>query len=475
MLETALIGRHIVLLSASRGTASSIGALPAGQVASAIGVSEACDSVAASAPPRFVSVVPAATAEMRATVATSIARRLVPFPVCLNLHPFSAPSARSGCGLQPSRTTVAGGAHSALRRGSFGPHMGLTGPNLGLSVCPGDPATTPDRRWFGSAVCYGRHPLADARELEFKILGQLEVLRAGEGLDVRGPKQRGLLALLLLSANQVVSADRLIEALWGEAPSDKARHNLHANAERLRKGVSSGQDADGPGQVIITRSPGYVIRLRPEELDLNRFETLVGEGTDRLLAGDPAAASELLAEALGLWRGPPLAEFAYEPFAQTAIARLEELRLASVEWRVEADLALGRHAQLLTELDGLVREHPLRERLRAHHMLALYRAGRSAEALDTYQSARQVLAEELGIDPGPALQQVQEAILRQDPALDHAALASGVSPAAAPAASAEVSAATPERSLLVGAARRRQSRCPRRPSRAALQATLPAS
>ena len=192
-----------------------------------------------------------------------------------------------------------------------------------------------------------------------------------------------------------------------------------------------------------------MIRLRPEELDLNRFETLVGEGTDRLLAGDPAAASELLAEALGLWRGPPLAEFAYEPFAQTAIARLEELRLASVERRVEADLALGRHAQLLTELDGLVREHPLRERLRAHHMLALYRAGRSAEALDTSQSARQVLAEELGIDPGPALQQVQEAILRQDPALDHAALASGVSPAAAPAASAEVSAATPERSLLV--------------------------
>ncbi len=170
--------------------------------------------------------------------------------------------------------------------------------------------------------------------------------------------------------------------------------------------------------MLTTRSPGYLIRVEPDSLDLHRFERLVDEGRSLLARGLAADASERLRDAQSLWRGPALADFAYESFAQAAIARLEEIRLAAVELRIDADLALGRHDELVGELEALVAEHPLRERLRKYLMTALYRSGRQAEALDAYQDARRALVDELGIDLSPALQELERAILRQDPSLD---------------------------------------------------------
>ena len=170
--------------------------------------------------------------------------------------------------------------------------------------------------------------------------------------------------------------------------------------------------------MLTTRSPGYVIRVEPDRLDLDRFERLVDEGRSLLARGLAADASERLREALSLWRGPALADFAYESFAQTAIARLEEIRLAALELRIDADLVLGRHDELVGELEALVAEHPHRERLRRYLMTALYRSGRQAEALDAYRDARRALVDELGIEPSPPLRELERAILRQDPALD---------------------------------------------------------
>ena len=240
-------------------------------------------------------------------------------------------------------------------------------------------------------------------------------------LDVAGQRQRGLLALLLLHANQVVSSSRLIEELWPEEASESHAGALQASVSRLRKSL-------GPGaELLVTLPTGYVIQLAPEQLDLDRFERLVQEAGD----AEPQEAAEQLREALALWRGPALADFAYEPFAQAAIGRLEEVHLLAVEMRVDADLALGRHAALVAELDALAAEHPLRERLRGQLMLALYRSGRQAEALAAYQSARRALVDELGIEPSSALQELERAMLRQDPALELA------------------QATAPERSILV--------------------------
>ena len=264
--------------------------------------------------------------------------------------------------------------------------------------------------------------------MEFRILGPLEVWDDGGEVSLGGPKPRALLAGLLLHPNEVVPADRLIDELWGEDSPEDAAAALRVNVSRLRKALA--QD------VLTTRSPGYVIRVEPDELDLHRFERLVDEGRSLLAQGLAADASERLRDALALWRGPALAEFAYESFAQTAIARLEEIRLAAVELRIDADLSLGRHAELVGELEALVAEHPLRERLRRCLMTALYQSGRQAEALDAYQEARRALVDELGIDPSPALQELERAILRQEPAL---------SVAPAPAYAREVA----ERSILV--------------------------
>jgi DNA-binding SARP family transcriptional activator/tetratricopeptide (TPR) repeat protein len=251
--------------------------------------------------------------------------------------------------------------------------------------------------------------------LEFLILGPLEAYDGGRKLALGGARQRALLAMLLLHANEVVSSDRLVDELWGAAGSGDASKSLSVAVARLRKALAQTRSSGEREGMLVTRPPGYELRLAPDQLDLHRFERLVA---DAHAAADAAVAAKKLREALGLWRGPPLADLTYEPFAQPHIARLDELRLAALEERLRADLELGRHAELVGELEGLVAELPLRERPRELLMLALYRAGRQAEALDAYQAARAALTEELGIEPGRELRELQEAILRQDPALD---------------------------------------------------------
>ena len=242
--------------------------------------------------------------------------------------------------------------------------------------------------------------------LEFHILGPLEVVDGEEVLHLGGQKQRARLALLLLDPNRVVSTDRIVDALWGEQPPRTAATSLQNFVSQLRKLV-------GP-ETLVTKPPGYELRLSGEQLDLERFRRLVDEAR-----GEPAEErAEGLRRALALWRGPPLADLGFESFAQSEIVRLQELRLAVVEDRVEAELEAGRHAELAGELETLAEEHPLRERLRAQLMLALYRAGRQAEALQIYHDTRRVLVEELGIDPSPSLQQLHGSILRQDPGLE---------------------------------------------------------
>ena len=253
--------------------------------------------------------------------------------------------------------------------------------------------------------------------MEFRILGPLEVWDGGCEVSLGGQKPRALLALLLLHPNEVVSADRLIDELWGEDPPERAAGALRVNVSRLRKALS--QD------VLSTKSPGYLIRIEPDDLDLHRFERLVDEARGLRARGLVADASGRLREALSMWRGPALADFAYENFAQAAIARLEEIRLAAVELRIDADLALGRHDELVGELEALVAEQPLRERLREYLMTALYRSGRQAEALDAYKDARRALVDGLGIEPSAALQGLERAILRQEPALNLPATAPG--------------------------------------------------
>ena len=252
--------------------------------------------------------------------------------------------------------------------------------------------------------------------MDFRILGPLEVSHEGRELPLAGSKQRAVLAILLLHANEVVSSDRLIDELWGEQPPPSAAKSLQVHVSRLRQALDRAGEAS-PGSVIVTHGRGYLIQLGPDELDKARFESLLDEGTKALADDSPERAAELLREGLALWRGPPLADFAYEPFAQAEIARLEELRLSAVEQRIEADLALGHHAQVIGELESLVGRHPFRERLRAQLMLALYRSGRQAEALDAYQDARRALVDELGIEPGEELQELQSRILAHDPTL----------------------------------------------------------
>jgi predicted ATPase/DNA-binding SARP family transcriptional activator len=246
--------------------------------------------------------------------------------------------------------------------------------------------------------------------MRFGILGLLEVADdQGRELALGGPRQRAVLAILLVHANEVLSNERLIDALWGNRAPRTAAKTIQVYVSNLRKLLGDG--------LLATRGKGYVFNLQGAELDADRFAALVGEGRRELDVGDPRAAVELLRQALGLWRGQALADFSYEPFAQPEIARLEEARLVALEDRVDAELALGEDASLVGELDALVREHPWRERLHAQLMLALYRAGRQADALEAYQHTRSRLAEELGLEPGPALQDLQMQILEQEPSL----------------------------------------------------------
>jgi predicted ATPase/DNA-binding SARP family transcriptional activator len=247
--------------------------------------------------------------------------------------------------------------------------------------------------------------------MEFGILGPLEVRDGPAPVRVPGAKERALLADLLVNAGRVVSADRLVEDLWGERPPGNPANTLQGRVSALRRALGPA----GSG-LVVTRPPGYVLEADPGQVDAARFERLVAE------AGRAAgsAAARLLEEALGLWRGPAVAEFADQPWAQAEAARLEELRLAAREALVELRLAAGGHAGLVGELEGLVAAHPTRERLRAHLMVAYYRSGRQADALGVYAETREVLAEELGIDPSPELQRLQRQILVQDPALEAA-------------------------------------------------------
>ena len=271
--------------------------------------------------------------------------------------------------------------------------------------------------------------------LEFGILGPLEVRDGGVPLPVGGPRQRALLSLLLCNANRVVSRDRLIDELLGGQPAESAERLLRVQISRLRRALAS----DGDESRVIARPPGYVLRVEEGELDLHEFERLLDDGGRALEHGDPEQAAVVLREAESLWRGRPLADLEFEPFARLEVERLEELRLLAVEERIEADLRLGRHAAVCPELEVLVDDHPLRERLRGQLMLALYRSGRQVKALDVYRDGRSRLVDELGLEPGPQLRQLERAILEQDVTLQ--------APRPAPHDPAVVAVAAPVREL----------------------------
>gem|GEM_PF-122443 len=253
--------------------------------------------------------------------------------------------------------------------------------------------------------------------VEFYILGGLEVVEGGRALHVRGDKQKALLAMLLIDLGTVVSTDRLIEGLWGEGPPETAPNALQVYVSSLRKVLRRGTGRPET-DVLVTRRHGYVLEVPPESVDSRRFQRLAADGARALQAGRAAESSPTLHQALGLWRGTALSDFAYEDFAQAEIRRLEDLRLTALEDRIEADLALGRQGPLIGELESLIAEHPLRERLRGHLMLALYRMGRQGDALEVYRDTRALLAADLGIDPSPALKRLEAAILSQDASLD---------------------------------------------------------
>jgi DNA-binding SARP family transcriptional activator len=249
--------------------------------------------------------------------------------------------------------------------------------------------------------------------VEFRILGPLEVVEEGEPVALGTLKERLVLGVLLLHANEFVSRERLIDDLWGEAPPPTARQAVNVYLSKLRKALSRGGD-----DPITTAAGGYRLHVDPERLDAGRMQLLVASARESVSKGELEHAAEHFQEALALWRGPTLAGLQLESRGRDDVAQLDELRMAALMERIDCDLALGRHEQVLGELNRLVREHPLRERLRAQQMLALYRADRQVEALDAYAEARRTLVDDLGIEPSEALQRLQQAILRHDPSLE---------------------------------------------------------
>ncbi len=283
-------------------------------------------------------------------------------------------------------------------------------------------------------------PANTGTDLDFRILGPVEVSREGRAVDLGAHRQRALLVLLLLSANEVLSSDRLIEGVWGEEAPASAPNMIQVYVSRLRKSLGRG--------LLVTRPPGYVLQIGEGQLDATRFAMLVGRAGGAMGSGEPAAARALLEEALALWRGAPLADFTYESFVQGEVARLEELRLEALELRIDAELALGRQARVVGEIERLIALHPFRERLRSQLMLALYRSGRQAEALAAYREAHRALVEELGIEPSPALQGLELAILAQDPEL--LVPSREQSPVGAPEQNAAAGNLQPELTSLIG-------------------------
>ncbi len=244
------------------------------------------------------------------------------------------------------------------------------------------------------------------------LLGGLEVRDADKtDVVVAGAKLRALLAVLALNVGRVVPADQLVDALWGDDPPSGVRNSLQGLASKLRRAL-------GSTEIVTMRSGGYALELPAEAVDVNRYEQQVADAHAAIAAGDPARAVDLLTEAESLWRGNALADFTYDDFAVPAISRLSELRLAAVEERLDIELELGRHQGAVVELETLVAAHALRERLRALLMVALYRAGRQADALRIFQEGRNVLREELGLEPGPELRRLETAVLAQDASLN---------------------------------------------------------
>jgi DNA-binding SARP family transcriptional activator len=251
--------------------------------------------------------------------------------------------------------------------------------------------------------------------MRFGILGPLQVVDdGGRELTVGGSKPRALVAILLLHEGEAVSSDRLVEDLWSGEPPASAAKALQVHVSRLRAALADGL---GGKDRLQTTAGGYLLRVESGELDAERFERLLEEGGAAIAAGNPERAVATFSGALVLWRGGPLCDFGYDSFAQAEIARLSELRAVALEQRIAAELALGREGQVIGALERLVREHPYRERLRGHLMLALYRSGRQAEALAAYRDARLALVDELGIEPSAELRQLHGAILAQDGSL----------------------------------------------------------
>jgi DNA-binding SARP family transcriptional activator/CheY-like chemotaxis protein len=262
--------------------------------------------------------------------------------------------------------------------------------------------------------------LGDHRQmvsLEFRLLGRVAVHRNGEPVDVGGPKQRAVLASLLLRVRRVVSVDQLIDDLWPEDPPARAAATVQVFVSQLRRALEPERSRGEAAAILVTASPGYLLDIEPGAVDAHAFASLVVRGREAFRAGDPERAAQLLLRAEEMSRGPALADVPVTPFVRAAVARLRELHLGAAEDRIDAELTLGRHAALVAELEQWVHWHPLRERLRAQLMLGLYRCGRQVEALATYRETRRVLHDELGLEPGVQLRELEQAVLRQDPAL----------------------------------------------------------
>jgi DNA-binding SARP family transcriptional activator len=260
--------------------------------------------------------------------------------------------------------------------------------------------------------------------MDFDVLGELQVRRDGQPVALGSLKQRSLLARLLIHADQVVSTDRIIDELWGDGGGADRHNSLWVTVSNLRSALEPDRPRRSDGTVLLTRTPGYVLRLEPGELDARRFEELVREGRG-LLDRDPAAASVVIGEALALWRGRPYADVTYESFAQAEVVRLDELRLEAVELRLDADLRRGLASELVGELEGLARQHPARERFTELLMVALYRSGRQADALRAFGRLRTHLGEELGVEPSDHIRRLEERILLGDQDLRHPGPAPG--------------------------------------------------
>ncbi len=253
--------------------------------------------------------------------------------------------------------------------------------------------------------------------IQFRLLGQVEARRDGERVELGGRKQRTALASLLVRAGRVVSLDQIVDDLWPEHPPARAAATVQVFVSNLRRALEPDRPRGAPGTVLVTASRGYQLAVEPGSVDAQEFVRLAEQGRAALDGDDPEQAAAVLRRALELWQGPALADVPDAPFARAEAARLDELRLGAIEDRIDADLALGRHSALVAELELQVLRHPMRERLRAQLMLALYRCGRQADALQAYRAARRVLHDELGLEPGSGLRELEQAVLRHDPDL----------------------------------------------------------